>query len=127
MTNVQPPVQTWAFDANMLNVVDGDTVDVELDIGFHTRRIERLRLLGVNTPELHATDPQVRTAAAAAKLFTVQWMHAHISPAAEWSFRVQTEKTDAFGRYLATVWAIDDGSCLNDELLAQGFAVVYTR
>lgn len=108
-----PP--TW-YRARPLNVVDGDTIDVEIDVGFHSVRTERLRILGVNTPELHAKDPAVRAAAQVAKDFTTNWLAtaaASLGPMAMdpsgkdrplgWSLMVRTEKTDAFGRYLAQV------------------------
>lgn len=41
----------WAYRAKVERVIDGDTLDVTVDAGFANYRTERLRLLGVNTPE----------------------------------------------------------------------------
>lgn len=38
---------------------------------------------------------------------------------------LQTYKSDAFGRFLATLWRTADGACLNDDLLSSGNAVVF--
>ena len=103
---------TWLFPARILRVVDGDTLDVEIDQGMHTRRIERLRLLGVDTPEMRGPE---RTAGAAAKAWVEQWIAA--TPPSEWPYLVRTEKADVFGRYLSLVWRSITGSELTADLL----------
>ena len=104
-----------------LRVVDGDTLDVVCDTGFHGFRTERLRLLGVNTPELKGAT---RAAGLAAKAFVEQWTHGS-DYVDEWPEIVQTAKSDAFGRFLAWVWRISDGRCLNSDLLESGNAVPF--
>ena len=129
------PQQLWVFRAKPLRVVDGDTIDVEIDCGFRNRRTERLRLWGVNTPEKKTTT---RIEGIAAQEFTEQWLKdsassiEKISDATmitklEWPLIIWTEKDDAFGRFLAKVWRVNDGQCLNDELLKSGNAVVDIR
>jgi endonuclease YncB( thermonuclease family) len=115
--------QLWTYRARAARVIDGDTLDVELDQGLHTYRLERLRLLGVNTPELHASDPAVRAQAAEAKAFVERWLevHAHGSDAVTgWPLLLITSKSDAFGRWLADVYCAQDHS-LTAELLAAGY------
>jgi micrococcal nuclease len=117
----------YAFRARCTNVVDGDTIDVVLDVGFHCTRTERLRLLGVNAPELHSRDPEVRKAGYAAKDFTMtlidQWQ---FGTDEQWPLLVETVKTDAFGRYLAKVEsAIIHSDTLSNELLRAGHAVEF--
>ena len=41
----------YEYKANILNVVDGDTFDMDIDLGFHIHIHERVRLLGIDTPE----------------------------------------------------------------------------
>ena len=119
----------WLFPAKCVNVVDGDTIDVVLDVGFHATRTERLRLLGVNAPEMHGPS---HDAGVAAKTFTTQTIVGWQTPAVvglDWPLMVQTHKTDVFGRYLARVWpvsAVDETAPdLSALLLASGNAVVF--
>lgn len=116
---VTMPAQAWVFRARCERVVDGDTIDVRIDAGFHAEHIERLRLLGVNAPEMHGASAD---AGSAAKAWVEQWLAAMVGT---WPLVVQTHKTDAFGRYLAVVWRADTAACLNDELLAAGMAVPF--
>lgn len=52
----------YTYPCIILSVIDGDTIDVELDLGFHIKMKERVRLLDVDTPEVFGkkaliTDP----------------------------------------------------------------------
>ena len=49
------------------NVVDGDTLDVVVDLGFMVYHTIRVRIAGINTPEMTAADPATREKAIAAK------------------------------------------------------------
>ena len=110
------------YRAYVTEVIDGDTFDAMVDPGFHLTIKLRLRLARVNTPELHAKDPEVRSNAAAARMFVA----AHIDGA---EVLVITRKADAFGRYLAEVWyeLLGEQVNLSDQLLATGHAVPYER
>mgnify|MGYP001304981027 FL=1 len=46
----------YEYKAKVLRVVDGDTVDVLIDVGFSTFKKERVRLHGINTPECRTRD-----------------------------------------------------------------------
>lgn len=110
----------WLWQARCIRVIDGDTIDVEIDAGFHSIRTERLRIYGVNCPELHGPT---RDAGLAAKRYTQQWLDN--VPASTWPLTIQTFKSDVFGRYLALVWATDPGNELGQALLNSGLAVVF--
>ncbi len=112
------PQTLWIYRARPIKVIDGDTLDITIDAGFRNYREERLRLLGVNTPEMKAPT---REAGEAARQFVTNW----IVWGDTWPLVIETEKSDAFGRYLARVWRTMDGACLNDDLLAAGHAVVF--
>ena len=111
----------WRFRAKLVRVLDGDTCDVMLDAGFQTYREERLRLLGVNCPEVHGAT---RAAGLEATRFSANWLAA---AGDGWSLVVESSKSDVFGRYLARVTRVSDGACLNDDLLAAGHAVPWQR
>ncbi len=107
----------YCYRARVRRVVDGDTLDVEIDAGFDMYTHKRLRLLGVNTPEKKGAT---RDAGIAAMVFTKNWVAVDIG---EWPLIVQTHKSDAFGRWLATVYV--GSRCLNDDLLAAGQAIPF--
>jgi micrococcal nuclease len=102
--------------------VDGDTVYVAIPRppeGLGNR--ERLRLLGVDSPELGQANPTVQRLARAASEFTRRRLEGRIVHlACDWRLR------DRYGRLLAYVY-LPDGSCHNAQLLREGYAHAYTR
>ncbi len=102
----------FTYAVAVMDVYDGDTVHLDIDLGFHTwRRGERYRLARINAPELHAPSGLASRDALAAQL------------AAAKVIVVTTSKADNYGRYLVEIEA--DGKNLNDWMLAQGLAVPY--
>jgi micrococcal nuclease len=112
------PAHAWVYRARFLRNYDGDTLDVQADLGFDIHLDMRLRLLGVDTPELASRDPILRARARDARGFTTFFC-------ADNDLLIETVKdaTEKYGRYLARVWARD--ACLNDALVAAGLAVPY--
>jgi endonuclease YncB( thermonuclease family) len=102
----------------VLRVLDGDTLDAVLDLGLGVSLTERLRVLGVDTPE------RGKPGAVEATRYTTTWLTiAHIKG----GLRVATHKTDSFGRYLADAYDNTTGEHLADALIREGHAVPYTR
>ena len=62
----------YVYNCKVLNVVDGDTIDIELDLGFNIKVKERVRLLGVDTPEVFG--PNAEEAGIVATVFTKMWI-----------------------------------------------------
>lgn len=109
-------------------VVDGDTYDLELDLGFYQYSVQRYRLLGYDTPELRSRDPYERDAAKAATIFVSKWFADHLEPGI--TIVGKTEKSDSFGRWLIDIYAMKDGkeiSHLGSELLENGHAEEYRK
>lgn len=112
----------WEYRATPINVVDGDTFDATVDLGFSVSLNMRLRLLGIDTPE---PNGDTRDAGIAAQVFTNDWLMQHadqnghilITTIAD---RRQRDKRDSFGRYLAMVWNIAKSANLNEALIAAG-------
>lgn len=110
----------YHYTAKIKRVIDGDTLEVTTDLGFGVRKDMILRLLGVDTDELHDHDPAKAQRAREAKAFTEHALS--LAP----DFEIHTvkdrrgdDKADTFNsRYLATV--IVNGINLNETLTAQG-------
>ena len=98
-------------------IVDGDTIDVTIDLGFSLYHKTRIRLAGINTPETRTRDLKEKVAGIKAKEFLIEC----IEKAEE--ITLQTEKQGKFGRYLGIVYA--DGIDLNQTLLEEGHATEY--
>jgi micrococcal nuclease len=103
-------------------VVDGDTIDCDLDLGFDIKYHVRIRLVGINTPESRTRDLEEKARGLAAKDFVGRWLleHAGMAPI------IQTSLDDRgkFGRVLGRILN-QDGVCLNDVLIEEGHAVPY--
>lgn len=115
----------YDYRANINNVVDGDTLDLDIDFGFRIHQGVRVRLLGINTDELHDKDVKKRERAMAARDF----VKVLLPVGREVRVFTQKDDTEKYGRYLATIYlSWDDPSTLksvNQTLLDQGLADPY--
>ena len=103
-------------------VVDGDTIDVDIDLGFDISFSSRVRLAGIDTPESRTTDKMEKALGLEAKAYLK-----HEIEAAK-SVVIKTEKMDSsekYGRILG--WVFLDGSTvsLNEKMITDGHAWGY--
>jgi micrococcal nuclease len=99
------PGLPYHYNAKIVRVVDGDTVDVELDLGFNTFTRQRLRMLGYDAPERKQPGFE---------LATTYFRNCLTGT----SLVVHTTKRDSFGRWLAWVYVDGDNvSVLMDSFL----------
>lgn len=118
----------YEYQASLLSVVDGDTIDVTVDLGFRIHREIRLRLEGVDTHETYGVskDSEEYRKGTEEAAFVEAWFDDAETGAFEWPVRVRTEKTGKFGRYIAEVERKSDGAVLNSDLVERfGEAVRY--
>jgi micrococcal nuclease len=104
------------------NVVDGDTIDVEIDLGFDISFSSRVRLAGIDTPESRTTDKAEKVLGLEAK----EYVKSKIKDAKE--VIIKTEKMDSsekYGRILG--WVFLDGSkvSINEQMITEGYAWGY--
>ena len=119
------PERAYVFRARLERIIDGDSLDLFIDCGLHAYRLERVRLYGVDAPEVRGPE---RPRGEDATEYVGQWLveaHGNADNLA-WPLLVATYKSDAFGRYLALIWD-DEGRCLNDDIIAAGYADVWER
>ena len=104
------------------NVVDGDTIDVDIDLGFDISFSSRVRLAGIDTPESRTKDLAEKKLGLEAK----EYVKSKIKDAKE--VVIKTEKMDSsekYGRILG--WLFLDGSkvSVNEQMIADGYAWGY--
>jgi micrococcal nuclease len=93
------PYQYWA---QVLKVVDGDTLDLEVDLGFELKARHRFRLIGIDAPETHGVA--FNTAEHQAGVQTMQRL-AELAPPGSWiEVRTYLDKREKYGRYLCEVF-----------------------
>lgn len=109
------------YKATVDRVVDGDTIDVTLDLGFDISYRGRVRFHGINAPESRTRDAVEKQAGLAAKRYVEDWVSG-----LENRVIIQTSLDDRgkFGRILGRILN-DEGECLNDEMISLGHATPY--
>ncbi len=127
--NIGYPFFGGSYRARCIRVVDGDTVDLVVDLGFHCSLTGRFRLLGIDTPELHAADPTLRARAVEAKAHLLASI-GETWDGTTWALRLTDVRHDPdnFGRWLAVLWKHDDAAVeqnVNQDLISAGLAVPY--
>ena len=103
-------------------VVDGDTIDVLIDLGFDILFASRVRLAGIDTPESRTKD----LAEKALGLESKEYLKKHLKDAK--SVVIKTEKMDSsekYGRILGWVYVNGDTESLNDKMINDGYAWGY--
>ena len=116
-------VTLYTYPARVLKVVDGDTFDARIDVGFGIGLNDRLRLKGIDAPEITTAEGRL------AKSFLTD----QLTPCPQIILR--TTREEKFGRWLADVFILKgetaprriaaEGEYLNQLLLDEGLAEVY--
>ena len=108
------------------HIVDGDTFDCMVDLGFSILHKIRVRMYGINTPESRTRDLEEKARGLASKKRLIELLEQH-----EGDLILQTNKKGKYGRYLGTVFAdqnAGDGqeqTNINRQLIEEGYAVEY--
>jgi|TARA_B110000977_G_scaffold200482_1_gene291171 micrococcal nuclease len=108
----------YTYNAKLDRVVDGDTVDATVDLGFDTWKFIRIRLVGINTPESRTRDLEEKVRGLAAKDFVVDMFEKHNN-----IFILESQGVGKYGRCLGNIFFGDQN--LNDLLITEGHAVAY--
>jgi micrococcal nuclease len=106
----------------VLKIVDGDTIDVDIDLGFSVSFAQRVRLAGIDTPESRTTDLKEKALGLESKEYLK-----HLLENAE-DIVIQTEKPDSsekYGRILGWLFINDEDISLNEKMISEGYAWEY--
>ncbi len=106
----------------LLAVIDGDTIDVEIDLGFDISITKRVRLAGIDTPESRTADKYEKSLGLESKALLKQRL------SAAQTIVIRTEKPDSsekYGRVLGWLYLDDDKTSFNETMIASGYAWSY--
>lgn len=108
----------YRYHAELIKVVDGDTVDLKVDQGFHSYTHIRFRLNGIDAPELRGEEKQAGLAAKAFLIETLTKANA---------IEVESTKTGKWGRWLADIYIEYEGMSVsvNELMITSGHAKPY--
>ena len=100
-------------------VVDGDTVDLVLDLGFSLSKKERCRVAGIDTPESRTRDKKEKVYGLEAKAYLTGLLEN------AQNLYVRTEKDGKYGRMLGWLYCEDYDISLNEVMIEHGYAWKY--
>jgi len=106
----------FKYNAKVIRVVDGDTVDALVDLGFSTFKKVRIRMMGINAPESRTRDMEEKAKGLAAKIRLEELLE-------EENFILESHGVGKFGRCLGTLH-VDDVN-VNKTLVEEGHAWEY--
>lgn len=106
----------YVYQAEIVRVIDGDTVDAVVDLGFDIKYNVRLRLRGIDTMEIRDHDPEKRAHGLKARQRMIELVEGKIVV-------IESHKTDKYGRYLADIYLNETN--INQQLITEGLAVPY--
>lgn len=90
----------YEYKCKLIKVVDGDTVDVDIDLGFGVwMRKQRIRLYGIDTPESRTRDLEEKKYGLAAKMFLTKWTNSD-----DLYLKTFKDGKGKFGRILGEIW-----------------------
>ena len=103
-------------------IVDGDTIDVDIDLGFDISFSSRVRLAGIDTPESRTTDKAEKSLGLESK----EYLKKNLKDAKP--IVIKTEKmnsSEKYGRILGWLYINNDTESINDKMINDGYAWGY--
>lgn len=103
-------------------VIDGDTIDVTIDLGFDIRYSSRVRLAGIDTPESRTRDLEEKAMGLEAK----EYLKERLKKSSK--IVIKTEKLDSTGKYgriLGWLFLDDETNSVNNQMIMKGYAWEY--
>ena len=107
-------------------VLDGDTIDVTIDLGFDLFKKERVRIAGVDTPEKRTRDLEEKELG----IDATNWLKDRLEGAlaGEENLTIRTELVGGVGKYgrlLGWLYVGDEDESLNEQMITEGYAWAY--
>lgn len=107
----------YDYDATLLRIIDGDTVELIVDLGFKVTITEKFRIWGINAPEMNTPDGQMSKDHLASLLRGSMGVHNALA------VNTIKDKKDKYGRYLLIIYF--GKTTVNELMVNDGYAVEY--
>lgn len=119
-------INPYWYQGSVLRVVDGDTIDLMVDLGFSIHHKIRVRLYGINTPESRTKNLEEKALGLKAKEYVSDWLDNHKTV----FIKTVVDKNEKYGRVLAEIYSSADindekTACLNTDIIEAGHARSY--
>ena len=129
MAGLTPPSRKSCYNFRVIKidkVLDGDTIDVTIDLGFDLYKKERVRVAGVDTPEKRTRNLEEK----ALGIDATNWLKKELEDvlAGDDELIVRTELHGGVGKYgrlLGWLYVGDEELSLNEQMITQGYAHAY--
>ena len=126
---MKPPSRKSCYNfrvTKIKKVVDGDTIDVVIDLGFDLTKTERVRIAGVDTPEKRTRDLEEKALGLDATNWLKEKLNETIKGDQELTIRTElVGGTGKYGRLLGWLYVGDSEVSLNKQMIEQGYAWEY--
>jgi len=124
-----PPSRKSCYNFRVVKinkVVDGDTIDVTIDLGFDLYKKERVRIAGVDTPEKRTRDLEEKALGLDATYWMKDKLNETIKGDEELIIRTELKGgTGKYGRLLGWLYVGEDDISLNEKMITEGYAWAY--
>ncbi len=106
----------------ILKVVDGDTIDASIDLGFDISLEKRIRFAGIDTPESRTTNLKEK----ALGLESKEWLKKILDGAKDILIKTELpDSTEKYGRIIGHLFINGQETSLNNQMIAEGYALAY--
>jgi micrococcal nuclease len=103
-------------------VVDGDTIDADIDLGFSISLTKRIRLAGVDTPESRTADANEKKYGLESK----EWLKKRCENAKDILIKTELpDSTEKYGRIIGHLFINNEATSLNNQMIVEGYAWTY--
>jgi micrococcal nuclease len=110
----------YEYYCEITKIVDGDTLDVDIDLGFATKLTkQRIRMLGIDTPESRTRDLEEKARGLLSKKFLLD-----LCPVGS-TIRLRSHGKGKFGRILGEIFTPEGEVSINKQMCDEGYAVEY--
>ena len=107
---------------SVTKVVDGDTIDADIDLGFDISLSKRIRLAGIDTPESRTTNVKEK----AMGLESKEWLKKTLEGAKDILIKTELpDSTEKYGRIIGHLFINGQETSLNNQMITDGYALAY--
>ena len=124
-----PPSRKSCYNFRVVEinrVLDGDTIDVTIDLGFDLYKKERVRIAGVDTPEKRTRNLEEKALGIDATKWLKEKLESTLSGDDQLSIRTElVGGVGKYGRLLGWLYVGDENVSLNEQMITEGYAWAY--